>query len=664
MTEYLSYQYSFVLCDSTKRAIQKHNKEDYKKPTIQEIEANLDRGGNVGVLTGSRSENLEILDFDLKNAKNPKEWYENFIDILKLKISEEFVKQFVIQRSPSGGYHWLYFCEAVEGNKKISKGENKQAIVETRGEGGYFLVNPSKGYEFIRGDLNSVPVILPKHRQIMFEVAESLSEYTEPVIDRRKVKQSAITNEYRGKDGEISYWDVFNEQCDYLTLLEEDGWSIMKRKGDRYLLRRPEKTDDSWSADLYLQHEYGQLLYIYTTSTILEAEHAYLPSTYLIDYRYNGDGVRAYDYLIEKGYAPPRKQPEVVKSMEQAPETPEDADTVFSKYESLRIDETTEVEVPVPIITVNDVGLLHTGELLTISGESKSGKSGVVSAIIAKVINENADGFDIIKTQKTDLPILHFDTEQPRHRHKDNLKWAILKRTGLSHLPKQLMSYNLRKMSVSERKLAVSELVESARIRYGGVFLVIIDGIADFVMDTNDNKESSSIVEWMLQMSTEYTCGVINIIHINPSQDGYVKQRGHLGSELQRKTDSMVVVKKEVSDNSEQSVFYAHMLRNGGVFEFGKHYIYYDAETNMHQLAKESGIDVGMSEIDRIRSHAKQCIGKTMIEACNSLVQYSDVKDLKKAQLRIKELLQFNYLQMGMNSTYEAGKSLLNKIEP
>ena len=159
-----------------------------------------------------------------------------------------------------------------------------------------------------------------------------------------------------------------------------------------------------------------------------------------------------------------------------------------------------------------------------------------------------------------------------------------MRRANILEYPTQLMSYNLRRLGVEERKLMVSELIESTKIKYEGIFMVILDGLADFIQDVNDTKQSANIVNWALEISTAFNCGVIVVVHLNPAgNQGFVKQRGHLGSELQRKTDSMLVINKENSD-SLNSILTAHYLRSGGIYDFGSHQIYYDKQTGMHQL--------------------------------------------------------------------------------
>lgn len=644
---YIHKNFSVVMCNDKKQARHKHSQVEYQKPSFEEVLENIRGGGTTAILTGIRSNNLEVMDFDLKNAEDGDKFMMEFNRLVREKLGQKWIDAICKQSTPSGGQHWMYRTKKVDGNKKLSKGKNREAIVETRGNGGYFIVAPSKGYVMLASNIEEIPVITPEEKDILWLCAKQLEELDEPAISPISVKKhSALTNEHRNSGGQPNYWENFDQDCDYLTLLEADGWRVPRqgnKGGGKFLLVRPDKKEDSWSADLELSGHGVPLLYVYSTSTILESEKAYSPSSYLIYYRFQGDAVKAYDWLIDNGYAPERKVKDI-KEMERAPETPAEALDVFGKYEQYRITDTTKVSRPVPILTMNGVGVLHTGELLTLSGEAKAGKSALLSAIIAKVLNPASQGFDLIKTEKNDFPILHFDTEQPIHRHKDNLVYHVMKRAGLDTCPPQLMSYNLRRMSVEDRKLMVSELIESAKIKYGGVFMVIMDGSADFIQDTNDLKQSASIVSWMLEISSDHNCGVINVIHLNPSPDGsYAKQRGHLGSTLQFKTDNLLVVKKDLGQGGEQSVLTAQFLRNGGIGDFGEHIMHYDRTTNMHQILHVSE-EVGSQENTKYKNISRRLAGMGRAEAMRGLVNSGECKSKNIAKTLIKDLLEMEYM--------------------
>jgi hypothetical protein len=71
--------------------------------------------------------------------------------------------------------------------------------------------------------------------------------------------------------------------------------------------------------------------------------------------------------------------------------------------------------------------------------------------------------------------------------------------------------------------------------------LVVIDGISDLMYNTNDIEESDRILGRLMALSTEYNCHILCVLHTNPNSD---KARGHIGSALQRKAETVIFVHK------------------------------------------------------------------------------------------------------------------------
>ena len=102
----------------------------------------------LGVITGSVNGNLEVLDIDTKN--DPKGW---IWEDLKTQIENtlpHLLEQFLIVQTVSGGYHIYYRCETIEGNLKLAHNESGEAILETRGEGGYVvnMISPAHSLNY------------------------------------------------------------------------------------------------------------------------------------------------------------------------------------------------------------------------------------------------------------------------------------------------------------------------------------------------------------------------------------------------------------------------------------------------------------------------------------------------------------------------------------
>lgn len=71
---------------------------------------------------------------------------------------------------------------------------------------------------------------------------------------------------------------------------------------------------------------------------------------------------------------------------------------------------------------------------------------------------------------------------------------------------------------------------------------VIIDGVADLVLDVNSAEECNGIVAELHMLAIKHDCPIINVIHKNPGSE---KTRGHLGSQLERKAETNLSLDKE-----------------------------------------------------------------------------------------------------------------------
>ena len=111
----------------------------------------------------------------------------------------------------------------------------------------------------------------------------------------------------------------------------------------------------------------------------------------------------------------------------------------LSDYEQYRITESTPIKVPIDIITFNNESISTEGNLTTVSGASKSGKTASMSFVIAGAISVNGNVIDKLEGLEVapntyHKAVIHIDTEQARHKHQYNLK-SILKRADLVKCP-------------------------------------------------------------------------------------------------------------------------------------------------------------------------------------------------------------------------------------
>ena len=93
---------------------------------------------------------------------------------------------------------------------------------------------------------------------------------------------------------------------------------------------------------------------------------------------------------------------------------------------------------------------------------------------------------------------------------------------------------------------------------YGGIQMVVIDGIADLIRCANDEAESIAIIDELYRLAGIYKTCIITVLHFVPNG---LKLRGHLGSELQRKAATILSIEKD--ENPAVSVVKALKVRDG-----------------------------------------------------------------------------------------------------
>lgn len=215
------------------------------------------------------------------------------------------------------------------------------------------------------------------------------------------------------------------------------------------------------------------------------------------------------------------------------------------EFDYLRITDTTDIPPPIPVVTINNEIICTECNMTTISGSSKSGKSAFVGIILAGAISEsgNIDGLEYLEVTPNEKKkaVIHLDTEQARHKHQNNLR-TILKRSYLNSCPDYFLSYNIRALDINIYQETTFKICDTANTTFGGIHLIVIDGIADFIADVNETVPANAIVKFFEDLAIKFNCPIITIVHTNPGSD---KERGHLGSQCQRKSESLLAIRNE-----------------------------------------------------------------------------------------------------------------------
>ena len=213
---------------------------EYPWYRLERYFSSLGNPSGIGILCGRRSRNLEVLDYDHKEAFP--EW-SNLID-------PTLLKRLVLVATPSGGMHVWYRCPIIDHNLILAQypdyndldkdGNPKPTIyIETRGEGGMVVatgsplsVHPThKPYRLVQGNPSNPPIITPEQRAGMHDAARSLNRYIKHKKPARKTTMIINKGERIG--------DKFNATATWQEILEPAGWEIERTKGSLIYWRKP-----------------------------------------------------------------------------------------------------------------------------------------------------------------------------------------------------------------------------------------------------------------------------------------------------------------------------------------------------------------------------------------------------------------------------------------
>ena len=224
------------------------NVSSWKKyqSTFINVEENAHLFEAIGLVCGKVSGGIEVIDVDQKNEIYD-EQEGHLIDRLESKIElfkKGLYKKLTVAKTVNGGYHLIYKCEKIAGNLKLASrdatkeeeknGEKKIVLLETRGEAGYIVCAPTKGYEVINGRISNIPTITPEERDIIFSCCRMFDETMPPVF----MEKPNITWGSKG----LTPWEDFNDRGDWQSVLLKHNWKIVGERGKRINVQRPGAT--------------------------------------------------------------------------------------------------------------------------------------------------------------------------------------------------------------------------------------------------------------------------------------------------------------------------------------------------------------------------------------------------------------------------------------
>jgi len=287
--------------------------------------------------------------------------------------------------------------------------------------------------------------------------------------------------------------------------------------------------------------------------------------------------------------------------------TPEKEESTLSDFEQYRITDLTQIPLPDPVLKISGETIAVCEDIYALSGAPKSGKSALTGILIAGAISEpgqnidNLDGVEVAPNNDRKA-VVHIDTEQARHKQQYNVR-TIIKRAGHKTCPDHYRSYNIRKLDLDKYVNVTTGICEEALNTFGGIHSIWIDGAADYIADVNDPAAANEIIKYFEGLAIEYKTAVFLIIHVNP---GTSKERGHLGSQLQRKVGGVIFVKEE----DDVSTIEPKYLRYAGKGDIPQLQFKYDKDKGYHVGCgvKEGSMDDDAKAEKKIKSIWSLCL--------------------------------------------------------
>lgn len=229
----------------------------------------------------------------------------------------------------------------------------------------------------------------------------------------------------------------------------------------------------------------------------------------------------------------------------------------IKKIEALKIDPNEDIQPPQiaweQVQEDDKTATLGTlGNFSVLIGKAKSRKSFLIVILVFIALSNKIWGKIRGCLPENKKAVLYIDTEQSRYHVQKAVK-RICKLLG-QQVPINLTVYGFRSLEPSERLKAIEHLIYNTP----NLGLLVIDGIKDLINSINDESEATMIASRLLKWSEELNIHIITVLHQNKSD---TNARGHIGTELINKAETVLSVTKDDNDR-EISIVEPQQCRN------------------------------------------------------------------------------------------------------
>lgn len=228
-------------------------------------------------------------------------------------------------------------------------------------------------------------------------------------------------------------------------------------------------------------------------------------------------------------------------------------DVAVSLWQKSVLSVEAEYEQQPEVLFVGDVCIGTLGNFSASIGKAKSKKTFNLSAIVAAALSDSPVMHYVARLPEDKCNVLYIDTEQSTF-HCQRVMRRIFRLAGLPEDKdcERLQFLTLRKNTPDERVA----IIEAAIRNTPNIGMVIIDGVRDLIYDINSPSESTAVISKLMQWTDEYQFHLHTILHQNKGDDN---ARGHIGTELNNKAETVMQVEKDKNDGNISVVEAIHI---------------------------------------------------------------------------------------------------------
>lgn len=214
--------------------------------------------------------------------------------------------------------------------------------------------------------------------------------------------------------------------------------------------------------------------------------------------------------------------------------------------EQHRVKHTDKIPLPDVVLKVNNQVVSTRKNIFGITGKAKVGKSFLMTLINGAVLQKGDNGVLASFLPAGKDKIVYIDTEQSEYHV--SLVLNRIKSMVDEYKMDNILMYAFDAVPTAQRMQYTEWLICNTQ----EIGLVIIDGISDLVMSVNDEIIATETADWMRRMATVNDIAIGYVLHQNPSDNA--KMRGHLGTVLMNKSETVIQISSSKDDESVKLV--------------------------------------------------------------------------------------------------------------